>query len=510
MLKRTITIPLIVAALALTYLGLCARARSNSDPITFNSQIVRLLQQRCQSCHHDGDIAPFPFVTYDQAKLFGEAMREATESGAMPPWKAVDDCAPLDGVTRLTVDERETLARWVDAGMPEGNAADLPPPLRFDDSWSLGEPDVVLQPDQEFQVNLGDDIYRCFSLPTDLRGDRFVSAIDVKPGVRSIVHHATVYLDANGESKPLDDADPLAGFECPNNVKFTKESPIFWWVPGRTTQFENDGSAWLVPRGAGLVLKIHYHVHHGSGGRDRSAVGLYFARKPVTKQLRALPIVNDVFTIPAGNPNYVVNQTAVLAGDAHVLGIAPHMQSLGQEMQVQAHRADGSTQCLVKVEDWDAHWQRLYRLKDPIAIAAGTVVNLTAHYNNSTSNPDNLNRPPIDIHPGEKTTDETCIAFVKYALDAENREPSSPQIALVSVDADGTMIVKGQGFSPGADILIDGVRVTDTLNHKKKSKAQRLLMSIGDWKRLAVPGKQVSISVLNTDGVSSVPASFVR
>ena len=255
----------------------------------------------------------------------------------MPPWKAVDDCAPLDGALRLTADEREILANWVDAGMPEGDPVDLPPPLRFDDSWPLGEPDAILQPDQAFQVNLGDNVYRCFSLPTDLRGDRFISAIDLKPGVRSIVHHATVYLDVNNESKQLDDADSLAGFYCPNNVRFTKENPLSGGIPGKTTKFELDGGAWLIPRGASLVLKIHYHVHHGGGGRDKTAVGLYFARRPVIKQLRVLPLVNDAFTIPAGNPNYPVTQTAGLAGDAHVFGIAPHMQSLGREMQVEAH-----------------------------------------------------------------------------------------------------------------------------------------------------------------------------
>jgi hypothetical protein len=222
-----------------------------------------------------------------------------------------------------------------------------------------------------------------------------------------------------------------------------------------------------------------------------------------------LPLVNDVFTIPAGNPNYAVTQAAGLAGDAQVLGIAPHMQSLGRDMQVEAHRANGDTQCLVKVEDWDAHWQRFYQLKAPIAIASGTLMNLTAHYNNSTSNPDNLNYPPIDVRSGEKTSDETCIAFVKYTLDAEKRELSSPQISVVSIN-DGTLVVKGQEFSPGADILIDGARVTDTLNHKKKSKAQRVLMSGVDWKRLAPSGKQVLVSVLNTDGVTSTPVSFVQ
>src|SRR5438128_6737025 len=120
--KRFISLSFIFIALTLTCVDRRGTVCSSSEAVTFNNQIVRLLQQKCQACHHEGDIAPFPFVTYDQAKLFGEAMREASDSGAMPPWKAVDDCAPLDGVTRLTADEREILAKWVDTGMPEGNA----------------------------------------------------------------------------------------------------------------------------------------------------------------------------------------------------------------------------------------------------------------------------------------------------------------------------------------------------------------------------------------------------
>ena len=510
--KRLISLSLILIALTLTCFDRRATVWSSSEAVTFNNQVVRLLQQKCQVCHHDGDIAPFSLVAYSQAKLFAEAMREATESGLMPPWKAVDDCAALDGVTRLTAEEREIIAQWVGEGTPEGNSADLPPPLQFDDSWPLGEPDVVLQPDRDFQVNLGDDLYRCFSLPTDLRGDRFISAIDVRPAARSIVHHAIVYLDTNGESQRLDDADPLPGFQCPNDAQFTKTSPVCWWVPGQTSQLETDGAGWLIPKGASLVLKIHYHVHHGAGGLDRTAVGLYFAHKPVIKQLRVLSLINQAFTIPAGDPNYTVrvsSQPVGNGGDFHALGIAPHMQLLGRDMQIEAH-SGGASRCLIAIEGWDAHWQRLYQFKEPIAIAAGTLLNLTAHYNNSRSNPENPHFPLKDIGPGEKTTDETCIAFVKYTLDAEQRELSAPEVRLVSVDSDGRMVVKGQGFSAGADILIDGERVRDTLNHKKNAKAQRQVTSSEDWKPLVPAGKPVTVSVLNTDGVRSAAASFVR
>jgi hypothetical protein len=510
--KRLIFLSFILMGLIWTCVDRHPTGRGRSEAVTFNNQVVRLLQQKCQVCHHDGDIAPFSLVTYSQAKLFAEAMREATESGEMPPWKAGPDCAALDGVTRLTAEEREIIARWVAEGTAEGTSADLLPPLKFDESWPLGEPDVVLRPDRALQVNLGDDLYRCFSLPSSLRGDRFITAIDVKPTARNIVHHAIVYLDTNGESQRLDDSDPLPGFQCPNDSQFAKTSPVFWWVPGQTSQFETDDAGWLIPKGANLVLKIHYHVHHGDGGLDQTAVGLYFARRPVIKQLRVLSLINQAFTIPAGDPNYAVSASSpqiVNGGDFHVLGIAPHMQLLGHDMQIEAHSAEGS-QCLIEVDDWDAHWQRLYQFKEPSAIAAGAHLRLTAHYNNSRSNRENPNFPLKDIGPGEQTTDETCIAFVKYTLDSEQRELSSPEVSLVFVDSDGRMVVKGRAFSPGADILIDGERVHDSLNHRKSAKAPRQITSSEDWNRLVPAGKRVSVSVLNTDGVRSVAISFLR
>ena len=512
-LQRFISLSFILIALTLTCLDRRVASWSSSEAVTFNNQVVRVLQRRCQVCHHDGDIAPFSLVTYSQAKLFAEAMREATGSGKMPPWKAGDGCAEIDGVTRLTTEDREVFSKWVEGGTPEGNPEDLPPPLRFDDAWPLGEPDVVLEPDRKFQVNLGDDFYRCFSVPADLRGDRFLTAIDVNPSARSIVHHATVYLDAKGESQRLDDADPLPGFQCPDDAQFAKTSPVYWWVPGQTSQFEKDGAAWLIPGGASLVLKIHYHVHHGGGGLDRTAIGLYYARKPVIKQLRVLSLINDTFTIPAGEPNYALNASSPpvgSGGDFHALGIAPHMQLLGQDMQIEARSGDGTLRCLVEVKNWDAHWQRLYQFTEPVAIGAGTRLNLTAHYNNSRSNPENPNFPLRNIGPGEQTDDETCIAFVKYTLDAESRQPSAPEIDSVTIDSDDRMVVTGRGFSAGADLLIDGQRVRDTLNHRKKKKAAKHLNSAVDWKQFVATGKRVSVVVLNTDGVQSPAVNFTH
>ncbi len=482
------------------------------DPVTFNNQVVRLLQRKCQVCHHPGDIGPFSFMTYSEAKLFSVVIREAAESRTMPPWRAAPDCGEFENERRLADEEIDILARWVSAGTPEGNPADLPQPLQFSNDWTLGPPDLVLQPESDFDVALGDDIYRYYSFPTDLRGDRFLSAIDVKPGARSVVHHAVLYIDEKGESKQADDRDPGPGFPSSGGAEFLTKGLAGWWVPGELARFEAEGTGWRLPKDARVVIKIHYHVHHGGAAKDRTQVGLYFARTPVRRELRVFPLANTDFVIPAGDSHYQLTASSpVLAAgqSAHALGIAAHMQLLGHEMEVGATGPDGSTLCLVNIEDWDSHWQGLYRFKDPVPLSAGTRLTLSASYNNSVSNRENPNYPPKPVRYGELTTDETCMAFVKYTLDAETREISSPEIKSATIDLSGRLVVKGKGLLDGADIEVDGTRLADTSNLKKK-KVSKGLQSSADWRGLIAPGRQVSITVLNPDGTRSASVTFAR
>ena len=185
------------------------------------------------------------------------------------------------------------------------------------------------------------------------------------------------------------------------------------------------------------------------------------------------------------------------------------MQLLGREMEVSAKGPDGSTRCLLSIEDWDSHWQGLYTFKEPVALSAGTRLSLSASYDNSESNHENPNFPPRPVRYGDLTTDETCMAFVKYTVDAENREVSAPEIKSAVIDASGRLVVKGKDFRDGADILVGETRLADTSNLKKK-KVSKGLQSRDDWRALIAPGRQVSITVLNPDGARSAPVSLTR
>jgi len=396
-----------------------------ADVPTFNREVVRILQAHCQTCHHTGDIAPFPLMTWADAHGRAADMKFMTRTRRMPPWKPAQSCGVFDNPRVLTRDEIDTIARWADNGAPEGNPADLPPALSFSSGWVLGQPDLVLKTAQPYTPPAAGDMYRCFTLPTGLTADQYVSAIDVHPGDRQTVHHVIAFIDTNGSSQQLDDADPEPGYPCFGGPGFTitnvNATTLGGWAPGARPVTLPDGVAMSLPANSRVVLQVHYHPHGPLPLPDQTEIGIYFAKSKPSKLLRVLPLINDTFTIPPGDPNYrVTAEFTVPIVNTHIWLIAPHMHLLGRKMQVQAAMPDGTTQCLIDIEDWDFNWQGMYRFKDAIAIPAGTRLSLEAYYDNSSENPRNPNSPPKPVSWGEATTDEMCIAFLGFTIDAEN------------------------------------------------------------------------------------------
>lgn len=481
---------------------------SQSDAPTFSNEVIRIFQKNCQVCHHPGDIAPFSLLTYRDARPWARSIQEKVVTRLMPPWKAVAGCGDFQDERKLTDDEISTISRWVDAGAPEGDPAMLPTPLNFSSGWVLGEPDLILSPDEDYTVQPGNDVYRCFTMPTNLKGDRFVQAVDIKPGNRNVVHHVILYLDDTGESVALDEKDPGPGYTSFGGPGFTMTGTLGGWAPGFRPAPEPEGIAWKMHAGTRVVAQVHYHPR-GLVEKDRTQIGIYFSRKPVKKEIGVVPIINTNFTIPAGNPAYNVSASIPIPPgfDAHAIGIAPHMHLLGKKMKVEARSAT-KTDCLVDIEDWNFNWQSIYHYKEPIPLKSLTLLSLNATFDNSTNNAYNPNSPPKAVRWGEQTTDEMCIAFVLYTLDSENLDPSTPEISDAFVDESGRLVVQGKGFLTGADIEINGTRLTDTRNHKKKKKASKELSSTEDWKQYIPLGATVDLNVLNTDGVRSASFRF--
>lgn len=508
-LKR-LSVVLTLAVLAAAWdAGERAPAQAAAAAPTFNKEVVRIFQKNCQSCHHPGDIAPFSLMSYKEARPWAKAIREAVITRQMPPWKPVPGCGNFKDARQLTDAEIATIAQWADAGAPEGDAADLPPALNFSDGWTLGEPDLILSYDSSYTPPITGDMYRAFPIPTNLRGDRYVSAIDIRPGNRKIVHHVIAYVDPTGASAQLDANDPGPGYTAFGGPGFANYDTLGGWVPGQRPFFNLDGVASKLPKDARIVLQIHYHPT-GREESDRTQIGIYFAKTPVKKTLYYLPLVNTTFEIPPGDNRYKVTAsftTPAFVG-AQLVSITPHMHLLGREMKVEMTAPGRLTECLININDWDFHWQGTYNFQEPPTAPGGTRFALTAYYDNSADNPNNPNSPPKPVRWGEQTTDEMCLAFIGFTLDSEILLPSQPTLSDLGVDSNGMLTARGNGFLPGADIEINGHRVRDTAADAASSSVA--LTSAEMWRVYAAPGQPVNVTVINPDGVRSSARTFVR
>src|ERR1043166_9751018 len=143
----------------------CALAGDKAVPM-YTKDIAPILFDKCVTCHRPGEAAPFSLTTYADAKKRGKRIAEVTKSHQMPPWKAGKGDFAFRGERHLSDAQIGLIAKWVEAGMPEGLKESLPPLPAFADGWPLGQPDPVVRMPQEHKVaGEGRDIYRNFAIP---------------------------------------------------------------------------------------------------------------------------------------------------------------------------------------------------------------------------------------------------------------------------------------------------------------------------------------------------------
>ena len=405
--------------------------------ITFYSHVLPILQQNCQGCHRPGQVGPFSLVTYSQAVNWAEDIKAYTASREMPPWKPAAGPAFRDD-RRMSDADIAALAAWVDAACPEGDPKAAPPAPVFADGWGRGEPDLVLEVEDDFHLGAsGVDMFRCFVLPTGLTEDKYIVGFEVKPGNTRIVHHTLNFWDRTGKAKELaaeqaakrkpGDKDHGPGYSSRMGIGFFPEKPadrpdvkpidgFGGWAPGQQPVRLPDGYGWLLPKGADLVIQTHYH-RTGKPETDRLKIGLYFAKKPVTKDWQSIVIagIKPSFfkpAIPAGKSDHVIRGSVWLRTDAMVHNVMPHMHLIGKSAKITMTPPDGEPVTLVDVPDWDYNWQETYWFDRPIKAAKGTRFDIEAVYDNSPGNPNNPYSPPRDIYFGEQTTNEMLFGFI--------------------------------------------------------------------------------------------------
>jgi mono/diheme cytochrome c family protein len=402
---------------------------ASAQDVTYAEHVAPILMENCVTCHRPGEVAPMSLLTYEDARRYARQIGVQVSERRMPPWHAAPDLRDYTNDRSLDDAEIDVIEQWVATGAKRGADALAPPIPTFNDSWQLGEPDLVLSWDSPYQIAAdGDDEYRCFVLDPKLESDQWVDLVEVIPGNRTVDHHIVIYIDQGGTiATRRDEAEPGEGYTCFGGPGF-QAYMVPGWGPGYVAAETPAGSGYLLEAGAKIVVQMHYHKN-GTAQEDLTRVGLRYARRPPQKVLYnayALGAMGFGLRIPAGESNHVVTGQYPISEDITIHSLVAHMHYLGKAMDIWATLPDGTRVDLVTVPRFDFYWQTQYGLAEPQRLPAGSVVHMEATFDNSPESPYQHSNPPREVTFGEATTDEMAVAVFFHTRDAENLSSGSP------------------------------------------------------------------------------------
>lgn len=395
--------------------------RGADEKTTFNRDVAPLVFEHCSVCHRPNEVAPFSLLTYADVKKRARQIQKVTADRYMPPWKSAPGYIRFLGERRLSAEQIGLIARWIEQGMPEGDAGDLPPQPKFREGWSLGTPDLVITMPEPFEVPAeGADIYRNFVLDLKLPAGKYIKSVEYRPGNRQVVHHAAFASDPTGKQRAKDQADPAPGF--PGGLAIPGQlfpGSLAAWVPGRDPIPLPEGLSLPWKEGTDLILQLHLHPT-GKPQREQSTIGFYLTDEPPRRSMADLLLIDKKIDIPPGERAFATRDEVTLPIEMKLLGIFPHMHLIGRQIKVTAHPPEGEPYPLLAIDDWDFNWQSYYQCAEPVKLAAGTKVVLEAVHDNSADNFRNPSRPPRRVQWGEQTTDEMSAAVLQLSPVSES------------------------------------------------------------------------------------------
>jgi mono/diheme cytochrome c family protein len=388
-----------------------AKTLKAKEAITYAKQVARIVQEKCQICHHPGTAAPFALVTYDDVVKQADNIREAVADKRMPPWHADPRFGKFGNERRLSRAELDALLTWLDSGRELGDPRDLPEPRAYADGWVIGKPDVVFElPEERTIPATGVVPYQYYRTPTNFKEDVWVQAAEGRPSNRGVVHHIVVSI-----------SDPRNKGQGSANRGFG-ESILAGEAPGDIPLILPPGVAKRIPAGAELIWQMHY-TPNGKEAKDRSQLGLVFykGKEPPKHDCQTLGIAENSFVIPPGESNHRVESDWTAPRDTLLLSFMPHMHLRGKDFEYRAEFPDGRQETILSVPHYDFSWQTQYRLAEPLRLPKGTKVHCTAHFDNSAANPANPD-PKVAVRYGEQTWEEMMIGWVDFVWQQPDRE----------------------------------------------------------------------------------------
>ncbi len=393
---------------------------------TWSGDIARIMYSNCTSCHHNGGLAPFALMTYADAYSQRFDVADKSTSRIMPPWPPDPDYVRLAHERLLSAADIQKINLWVAGGAPIGDTTTAPAPPVYTNGSTLGTVDLTLTiPTYTVPNNQTGDLYQCFVIPSGLLQNKSLTAMEIVPGNGSIVHHVLVYQDTTGTCAQLDANATGPGYTNFGGVGSNKAILVGGWVPGMQPYRLPQGLGIKLYANTDIVLQIHYPA--GSAGQsDSTKINMQLTTNAV-RQVFIDPALNHV-PAPAGSlvngPLYIpANQVKTFEShyklpnaNVSILTVGPHSHLISKSWLCYAVTPATDTIPLIRINDWDFHWQGFYQFRNVLKIPANSDLYGFCTYDNTTANEENPNNPPQDVSVGEATTDEMMLVYFSYML----------------------------------------------------------------------------------------------
>src|SRR5262245_10112527 len=425
---------------------------------TFAKDIAPILFEKCATCHRPGEVAPMSLLSYEDARPWAKAIKAKVVSREMPPWGADhENSLKMRNDRSLSEQQIQTIAAWVDAGAPRGNAADMPAAPKFAEGWTYGQdPDLVIEMPLEFKVPAEGElsVVNFYSkVPFDT--DRFAQVVELRPGNRSVVHHAAIYFVDLPEGATVDKDGRMIlpeGKRQARNAEFglPGSSKLLSFVPGRGVDQHREDVGKRIPAGKYINWQMHYNPT-GKPEKDRTRLGLWFNKVPVKYEVLIRQAGDPLATTKNGlslyraegkeveytadegsqqrnrrTPNippYVESWSLTgitpVTEDITLYAMSPHMHLRGKSLKWVITYPDGHEQTILNVPKFDFNWQINYELAEPLHIPAGSKIAGIGFYDNSLKNKWNPG-PQLEVFWSEQSWDEMYQPFTEYSVDSQD------------------------------------------------------------------------------------------
>src|SRR5262245_41569909 len=468
-MKRAVPVLLGTLAVAVVAVVNVARVHTAAPAAgavpTFSKDVAPIVFNKCVSCHRPGEVAPMTLMSYDDVRPWAKAIKSKVLSREMPPWGAdPDHSLKMRSDRSLSKQQVDTIAAWVDGGAPRGNDADLPPVPKFAEGWTAGrEPDYVLEMPVEFSIPAEGELgVQMFYAKVPFSEDKFAETLEIRPGNRAVVHHLGVFvvdipegahIDENGrlitrDGKPSTDrGEGVAGRA--DQTALPGANKLLSWVPGRGVDTHRADIGKRIPAGKYINWQVHYNPT-GKPEKDRSKLGIWFNKVPVTHELLIRQAGDPLATTKNGlslyraegkeveytadegstrrrgkTPNippYVEKWSLTgitpVTEDITLYAMSPDMHLRGKSLRWVVVYPDGREQTILDVPRFDFNWQIEYELETPLRIPAGSKILGIGFYDNSPKNKWNP-APEKEVYWSEQSWDEMYQPFTLYSVDSQ-------------------------------------------------------------------------------------------